>query len=120
MLGWIREKMVIQELAPGVYKFFASSSTIAGNGTLACNNLCILGRDCSIVVRNDSWNNAHTFDSFSKGERLGGKPSIWCNAHNVRVGAQMAKLATLQLMQSVRAKFTMRGPINQEARAPPL
>ncbi len=45
---------------------------------------------------------------------------LWCNAHNVQVGAQMVKLAALQLMQPVNAKSTMRGPINQEARAPPL
>ncbi len=43
---------------------------------------------------------------------------IWCNTHNVRVGVQIVKLATLQLMQPVGAKSMTGGPINQEARAP--
>ncbi len=45
---------------------------------------------------------------------------LWCNAHNIQVGAQMAKLAALWLVQPVGGKSTMGGPINQEARAPPL
>jgi hypothetical protein len=45
---------------------------------------------------------------------------FWCNVHNVRVGVQMAKLIALQLMQQVGVRFTMRGPISQQARAPPL
>jgi hypothetical protein len=40
--------------------------------------------------------------------------------HNVWVEAEMPKLATLQLMQLVGARFTMGGPINQEVGAPPL
>jgi hypothetical protein len=32
MLGWICEKMAIQELAPRGGKFFASDSTVVGNG----------------------------------------------------------------------------------------
>jgi hypothetical protein len=44
---------------------------------------------------------------------------LWCNTHNVRVGAQMAKLATLQLMQPVGGRFMTGGPINQKAGAPP-
>ncbi len=31
---------------------------------------------------------------------------FWCNTHNVQVGVQMAKLATLQLMQLVGARST--------------
>jgi len=45
---------------------------------------------------------------------------FWCNAHNIQVGAQMAKLAALQLVQPVGARFMTRGPINQEAGAPPF
>jgi hypothetical protein len=45
---------------------------------------------------------------------------LWCNVHNVRVGAQMAKLAELQLVQPVGVRSTTRGLINQEVRAPPL
>ncbi len=44
---------------------------------------------------------------------------LWCNAHNVQVGVQMAKLTALQLVQLVGARSTTRGPINQEAGAPP-
>jgi len=36
------------------------------------------------------------------------------------VGVQMAKLAVLQLVEPVGARFTMGGLINQEAKAPPL
>jgi hypothetical protein len=45
---------------------------------------------------------------------------LWCNTHNVWVGAQMTKLAVLQLEQAVGARPTTRGVINQEAGAPPL
>ncbi len=44
---------------------------------------------------------------------------LWCNAHNVRVGAQTTKLTTLQLVQLIGAKSTIGGLINQEAKAPP-
>ncbi len=43
MLGWIREKMAIQASTPGGGRFFASGSTIAGNGASAYNDLCTLG-----------------------------------------------------------------------------
>jgi hypothetical protein len=56
-------------------KFFASGSTAAKNGTLACKNPCVPGEDYSIAARNDSRNNTYTFDSSSKGERLGGEPN---------------------------------------------
>jgi hypothetical protein len=75
MLSWIREKMATQELALGGGKFFAFGSTIVGNGTLACNGLCVGGGDCSTTARNGSWDNAHTSNPSSRGERLGGEPS---------------------------------------------
>jgi hypothetical protein len=53
ILGWIREKMAIQELALKGGRFFASGSIVARNGTLVCNNSCVLGRDYSIAVGND-------------------------------------------------------------------
>ncbi len=65
MLGWICEKMVTQELTPIGGRFSASSST----------GPCFLGGDCLIAVRNDSWDNAHTSNLFSKGERLSREPS---------------------------------------------
>ncbi len=44
---------------------------------------------------------------------------LWCNMHNIHVGVRMAKLAMLQLVQLVGLRSMTRGPINQEARAPP-
>jgi hypothetical protein len=38
---------------------------------------------------------------------------FWCYMHNVQVGTQMAKLATLQLVQPVGVKFTTGGPITK-------
>ncbi len=75
MLGWIREKIVIQASAVGGGRFFASGSTVIGNGASTCSDSCALGEDCSIVTRNGSWGNAHTFDPSSTGERLGKEPS---------------------------------------------
>jgi hypothetical protein len=90
MLGWIHEKMAIQESTPGGGRFFASSSTIARNSTSVSNDPCILSEDYLTATKNDSWDNAHTyltttkndswdnahtFDSSSKGERLGKEPS---------------------------------------------
>jgi len=43
MLGWIREKMAIQKLAPRGGRFFASGPTTVGNGTLVYNGLCVVG-----------------------------------------------------------------------------
>ncbi len=75
MMGWIREKMATQESTPGGGRFFTSSSTVAGNGASICNDLCAPSEDYSIATKNGSWDNAHTFDLSSRGERLGGKPS---------------------------------------------
>ncbi len=44
---------------------------------------------------------------------------FWCNSHNIRVGVQMVKLATVQLVQPVGVRSTIGGPIHQEAKAPP-
>jgi hypothetical protein len=68
--------MATQESTLGGGRFSASGSTTAENDTSACIDLCVLGGDCSTVTGNDSWDNAHTSDPSSKGERLGGKPSI--------------------------------------------
>jgi len=45
---------------------------------------------------------------------------LCCNTHNIQVGAQMAKLATLQLVQPVGGRSTKGSPITQKARAPPF
>jgi hypothetical protein len=44
---------------------------------------------------------------------------LWCNAHYIRMGARMAELAALQLVQLVGTRSVTRGPTNQEAGAPP-
>ncbi len=44
---------------------------------------------------------------------------FWCNTHNVQVVVRMVKLVTLQLVQSIGARYTTRGLMNQEAGAPP-
>jgi hypothetical protein len=68
--------MATQESALGGGMFSTSNSTVVGNGALACSNSCAPGEDCSTAIGNGSWDNAHTSNLFSKGERLGGKPSI--------------------------------------------
>ncbi len=98
MLGYFREKMATQESAPGGGRFFAFGLIVAGNNALICSDSCALGEDCLIAVGNGSWGNAHTSDLSSKGERPGRNQVLWCNTHNVQVGIQMAKLATLQLV----------------------
>ncbi len=47
MLGWICEKMATRESVPRGDRFFAFSSTIAKNGTSACNDPCAPCRDYS-------------------------------------------------------------------------
>jgi hypothetical protein len=75
MLGWICEKMAIQESALGGGKFSTFGSTAAGNGASTCNNPCTPGEDCSIAVGNGLWDNAHTSNLSNRGERLGGEQS---------------------------------------------
>jgi hypothetical protein len=53
MLGWICEKMAIQELALRGGRFSAFGSTIARNIALAYNGPCAIGGDCSTAIRND-------------------------------------------------------------------
>jgi hypothetical protein len=48
MLGWIHEKMVIQESAPGGGKFSAFGLIIVRNDNSACSNPCTPGGDYSI------------------------------------------------------------------------
>jgi hypothetical protein len=44
---------------------------------------------------------------------------LWFTVHYIQVGARMAELTALQLMQSVGTRSMMRGPTNQEVGAPP-
>jgi hypothetical protein len=87
MLGWICEKMATRESTPRGGKFFASDSIAVGNNALSCNDLCALGRDCLITARNSSWDNAHTSDPSSRGERLGGKPNTLVQCAQRKVGS---------------------------------
>jgi len=54
MLGWIREKMAIQESALRGGKFFASNSTAGGNGALVYSNPCTLSEKYSAAAGNSS------------------------------------------------------------------
>ncbi len=54
--------------------FFAFDSTGIGNDVSTCCDLCVLGGDCSTVDKNNSQDNAHTFDLSSRGEKLGEQP----------------------------------------------
>jgi hypothetical protein len=65
--------MAIPESALGGGKFSTSGSTTVGNDVSTCNNPCVPGGDCSIVVRNSSKDNAYTSNPSSRGKRLGGK-----------------------------------------------
>jgi len=75
MLGWIREKIVIQALALGGGRFSASDSIVTRNGASTCSDSCALGEDCLIAARNGSWGNGHTFHPSRIGERSGKEPS---------------------------------------------
>jgi hypothetical protein len=68
--------MAIQELAPRGGMLFAFGSTVIGNGTSVYNDLCTASEDFSIAVGNGSWDNTHTFDLSSRGERLGGPSTL--------------------------------------------
>ncbi len=68
--------MATQASTPRGGNFFASNSTVAGNDASTCNNLCTLGKDCSTVVGNGSWDNTHTSDLSSTGGRLSKEPSV--------------------------------------------
>jgi hypothetical protein len=67
--------MATQESARRGGRFSTSSSTVTGNGALACNDLCARSEDYSTAVGNGSWDDAHTFDPSNTGQRLGGEPS---------------------------------------------
>jgi hypothetical protein len=109
MLGWIREKMAIQESTPRSGRFSASS--LIGP--------CVASEDCSIVART-IFGITHIHPTHPASVRGWAESLVlWCNTHNVRVGAQMAELAVLQLVQLVGIRFTTKGPTSQKARAPP-
>jgi hypothetical protein len=67
--------MATQESTPGGGKFSTFGLIATRNNTSTCNDLCALGGDCSTTAGNGSWDNAHTSDPSSRGERLGGNPS---------------------------------------------
>jgi hypothetical protein len=75
MLGWICEKMAIQESTLRGGRFSASNSIAIRNDAFACNDMCVLGRDCLTAAGNGSWDNAHTFDPSNRGEKLGREPN---------------------------------------------
>jgi hypothetical protein len=76
MLRWIREKMANQESALRGGMFSTFGSIVVGNGTLTCSNLSVIGEDCSTTVGTGSWDNAHTSNPSSRGERPSREPSV--------------------------------------------
>ncbi len=62
--------MATQTSALGGGRYFAFGSTIIGNDASACSNPCTPNEDCSTAAGNSFWDNAHTFDPSSTGERL--------------------------------------------------
>ncbi len=66
--------MATPKSAPGGGRFSAFGSTTVGNGALTYNDLCILSRDYSTTIGNDSWDNGHTSDLCSRGKRLDEEP----------------------------------------------
>jgi hypothetical protein len=63
--------MATQELTLKGGKFSTSNSIVGRNNALAYNDPCTITRGYSTITKNGSYDNAHTFDSFKKGERLG-------------------------------------------------
>ncbi len=55
--------------------FFTFGSTIVRNGASTFSDPCISDEDYSTIVGNGSWDNAHTSNPSSRGERLGGEPN---------------------------------------------
>jgi hypothetical protein len=120
MLGWICEKMATQESALGGGKFFAFGSIVAKKVPhLAATRALqagIVQLPLGMVL-----GTTHIHLTRLVGVKGWAENQVlWCNAHNVQVGAQMVKLATLQRVQPVGVRFTMGGSINREAGAPPL
>jgi hypothetical protein len=92
---------------------YSSNSTTTGNGASTCSSKRGLPLGTVPGTTHIHLNCLTRVRGWAKNQ------VPWCNAHNVQVGTQMAKLATLQLMQPVGARSTTRGSINQEAGAPP-
>jgi hypothetical protein len=87
MLGWIHEKMTIQKSAPEGGRFSTFDLIVARNNTSSCNDLCVSNEDCSTVVGNNSWDNVHTSNSSSRGERPGKKPNVLVQRAQRTVGS---------------------------------
>jgi hypothetical protein len=54
MLGWIREKMVTPESTRKGGRFSTSGLITTKNDASTRNNLCTIGKDCSIATGNNS------------------------------------------------------------------
>jgi hypothetical protein len=75
MLGWIHEKMAIKESTPRAGRYPTFDSIVTRNGASACNDSCAPSEDCLTAGGNGSWDNAHTSDPSSRGERPSREPS---------------------------------------------
>jgi hypothetical protein len=87
---WVRsvKKMATQESVPGGGKFSASGSIVARNSASSCSDSCAPSEDYSIAAGNGSWDNAHTSDPFSRGERPNKKPNALVE-HTQRTGGSL-------------------------------
>jgi hypothetical protein len=87
--------MATLESTPKGGKFSASDSITVRNDALACNNPCAPGGDYSTAI-GIILGTMHIHLTHLAGVRGWAKSQVlWCNAHNVWVGVQMAELATL-------------------------
>jgi hypothetical protein len=112
MLGWIREKMATQESALRGGRVFTSSSiatrTTPQLATTRAFHTRIAQPPLGMVP-----GTTHIHSTHLAGVKGWAESQVfWCNVHNVQMGAQMAKLVTLQLVQSIGARSTMGGLIN--------
>jgi hypothetical protein len=55
--------------------FSTSGSTVTRNDASTYSDSCVLGGHFSIAARNGSWNNVHTSDPSSRGQKMGGESS---------------------------------------------
>jgi hypothetical protein len=95
MLGWICEKMATLESTLGGGRLSAFGSTTVGNGASSYNDSCVPGEHCSTTL-GTVFGTTHIHPTRLAGVRNWVESQVpWCNAHNVRVRAQMAKLAML-------------------------
>jgi hypothetical protein len=98
MLGWIREKMATQESTLGGGRFFTSGQSPLEMAPLLAS-ICALHVGTAQLPLGTVSGTTHIHLTRLTGVKGWVESQVlWCNAHNIQVGALLAKLATLQLM----------------------